>query len=164
TAGSPGGRCPRHRRRGGGAVRPGHPVARRRRRGGRPGPGGSGAAAPAAAGVGALPAGLRVPGRGLCPPLGPPSGCHPAVVPRARRGPRQAGRVAVNALLQELGKKLAEKWVTLLVLPGILLAATTLVALTLGHARALDLAGLVDAGTARAQAIERGGGVAVAFV
>ncbi|MFZ3492947.1 hypothetical protein ACODT5_06880 [Streptomyces sp. 5.8] len=48
----------------------------------------------------------------------------------------------MGGLLGELGKKLAERWLTLLVLPGVLLLATLASALTLGHLHALDLARL----------------------
>ncbi|WP_327098272.1 hypothetical protein OIE68_05350 [Nocardia vinacea] len=53
----------------------------------------------------------------------------------------------MNAFLGELGKKLAERWVTLLVVPGLLWVATVLVAVRLGHCHALDprrLDGWVD--------------------
>ncbi|MFC9897017.1 hypothetical protein ACFVMC_25305 [Nocardia sp. NPDC127579] len=45
----------------------------------------------------------------------------------------------MNAFLGELGKKLAERWVTLLVLPGLLWVATAVVAHRLGRGAALDL-------------------------
>ncbi|MGW4412771.1 hypothetical protein ACWEJ6_52930 [Nonomuraea sp. NPDC004702] len=45
----------------------------------------------------------------------------------------------MNALLSELGKKIAERWLSLLVLPGALFLAVALAARTLGHAHALNL-------------------------
>ncbi|WP_367138285.1 hypothetical protein [Saccharothrix sp. HUAS TT1] len=51
----------------------------------------------------------------------------------------------MTAFLAELGKKLAERWVALLALPGVLFLATALTAATLGHARALDWRRLVAA-------------------
>ncbi|MFF4125331.1 hypothetical protein ACFYYP_17535 [Microbispora rosea] len=44
----------------------------------------------------------------------------------------------MGGLLAELGKKLAERWLTLLVLPGALYLATLITAVTLGHARPID--------------------------
>ncbi|WP_418955372.1 hypothetical protein [Streptomyces tritici] len=48
----------------------------------------------------------------------------------------------MNAFLGELGRRLAERWVTLLLLPGALFVAVVTVASVLGHGRALDLRGL----------------------
>jgi hypothetical protein len=48
----------------------------------------------------------------------------------------------VNAFLGELGRKLAERWVTLLLLPGALYVAVVTAASVLGQGRALDLRGL----------------------
>lgn len=65
----------------------------------------------------------------------------------------------MNALLGELGRKLAERWVTLLLLPGALYVAVVTVASVLGHGRALDLRGLgswVD-GLAAARGSGQGG-------
>ncbi|SCF67615.1 hypothetical protein [Streptomyces sp. Ncost-T10-10d] len=47
-------------------------------------------------------------------------------------------------MLTELGKKLAERWATLLVLPGALYLGTAAAARTLGHRRALDVERLVE--------------------
>ncbi|MFJ6722560.1 hypothetical protein [Streptomyces sp. NPDC091259] len=44
----------------------------------------------------------------------------------------------MNTFLSELGKKLAERWVSLLVLPGVLFTALTATASLLGHRDALD--------------------------
>ncbi|MFI2478485.1 hypothetical protein [Nocardia xishanensis] len=49
----------------------------------------------------------------------------------------------IDALLSELGKKLAERWLSLLVLPGLVFLAAAWCAYTLGHAHALDTALLV---------------------
>jgi hypothetical protein len=46
----------------------------------------------------------------------------------------------VNTLVTELGKKLAERWVALLVLPGLLFTATAAAAAVLGHRHWADLA------------------------
>ncbi|KNE83881.1 MULTISPECIES: hypothetical protein [Streptomyces] len=50
----------------------------------------------------------------------------------------------MNTLLGELGKKLAERWVSLLALPGLLYLATATIAVTLGHSHALDYGLLRD--------------------
>ncbi|RSN04874.1 hypothetical protein DMB42_29205 [Nonomuraea sp. WAC 01424] len=42
-------------------------------------------------------------------------------------------------MLSELGKKIAERWLSLLVLPAALFLAVGLAARTLGHAHALNL-------------------------
>ncbi|MFJ1549139.1 hypothetical protein [Streptomyces sp. NPDC088246] len=47
-------------------------------------------------------------------------------------------------MLSELGKKLAERWATLLVLPGALYLGTAAAARALGHRRALDAERLVE--------------------
>ena len=44
----------------------------------------------------------------------------------------------MTSFYSELGGKLAEKWLALLVLPGLLLASTATVAFALGHSHALD--------------------------
>lgn len=44
----------------------------------------------------------------------------------------------MTSFFSELGGKLAEKWLALLVLPGLLLASTAAVACALGHSHALD--------------------------
>ncbi|MCC8246710.1 hypothetical protein [Saccharothrix luteola] len=49
----------------------------------------------------------------------------------------------MNAFFGELGKRLAERWVSLLVLPGVLFLATAAVGALLGHAHALDVTRLV---------------------
>ncbi|GAA0220716.1 hypothetical protein GCM10010492_18540 [Saccharothrix mutabilis subsp. mutabilis] len=49
----------------------------------------------------------------------------------------------MNAFFGELGKRVAERWVALLVLPGVLFLATAAVGVLLGHAHALDVARLV---------------------
>ena len=50
----------------------------------------------------------------------------------------------MGGLLAELGKKLAERWLTLLVLPGALYVAAFVVAVTLGHAHSFDVPMLID--------------------
>lgn len=50
----------------------------------------------------------------------------------------------MTAFLAELGKKLAERWVTLLVLPGLLFLAAATAAAVLRHRRALDILALRD--------------------
>ncbi|TQM10796.1 hypothetical protein [Pseudonocardia kunmingensis] len=54
----------------------------------------------------------------------------------------------MTSFFGELGKRLAEKWLSLLLLPSLLLAAVVGVAVALGHASALD--GALLAGTAEA--------------
>ncbi|WP_052390312.1 hypothetical protein [Streptomyces sp. NRRL B-24484] len=54
----------------------------------------------------------------------------------------------MGGLLGELGKKLADRWLSLLVLPGALYLAVMAVAHTLGQAHALDLQRLTDQITA----------------
>ena len=49
----------------------------------------------------------------------------------------------MTALLDELGKRLAEKWVALLALPGLLFVAVTAVAVTCGQAHAFDVPALL---------------------
>jgi hypothetical protein len=48
----------------------------------------------------------------------------------------------VTTLLSELGKKLADRWLTTLVLPGLLFVAAVVVARLLGHGHAVDAARL----------------------
>ncbi|MEV4746357.1 hypothetical protein ACFQVD_42070 [Streptosporangium amethystogenes subsp. fukuiense] len=50
----------------------------------------------------------------------------------------------MTVFLAELGKKLAERWLTLLVLPGLVYLTCAVVAATLRHGRALDVAALRD--------------------
>ncbi|MFG1798344.1 hypothetical protein [Nocardia sp. NPDC049149] len=57
----------------------------------------------------------------------------------------------MSGLWNELGKKLAEQWLSLLVLPGALYVAVTVIAVTLGHTHALDLGLLVRQITAQAK-------------
>jgi hypothetical protein len=57
----------------------------------------------------------------------------------------------VTGFLTELGKKLAERWLSLLVLPGALFLAVTAVALWLGHRHALDAGLLIREVTAVAK-------------
>ncbi|WP_406194115.1 hypothetical protein OH807_04490 [Kitasatospora sp. NBC_01560] len=66
-------------------------------------------------------------------------------------------------MLAELGKKLAEKWLTLLVLPGALYLAVGVAADLLGHAHPFDAAGLSDrvGAWAKAPALGTFGGQAV---
>ncbi|WP_141747266.1 hypothetical protein [Streptomyces agglomeratus] len=66
-------------------------------------------------------------------------------------------------MLTELGKKLAERWLSLLVLPGALYLAVAATAYTLGHARPFDLHLLTDQITtgAKAPAVATAGGQVV---
>ncbi|HEV2377468.1 MAG TPA: hypothetical protein VGS19_35545 [Streptosporangiaceae bacterium] len=54
----------------------------------------------------------------------------------------------MSAFFSELGKRVAEKWLALAVLPGLLFLSAVITALSLGHTHALDLAML----TSRAKA------------
>lgn len=58
----------------------------------------------------------------------------------------------MNKLLAELGKKLAERWLSLLVLPGALYLATLATARALGHSHAIDVPRLIEQVTAWANA------------
>ncbi|MFE0135760.1 hypothetical protein ACFWY6_29935 [Streptomyces sp. NPDC059037] len=58
----------------------------------------------------------------------------------------------MGVLLGELGKRLAERWLSLLVLPGALYVAVAAAAVDLGHAHALDLGRLTDKITSYAEA------------
>ncbi|MGW2724966.1 hypothetical protein [Streptomyces sp. NPDC001492] len=60
----------------------------------------------------------------------------------------------MNTFLAELSKKLAERWLSLLVLPGLLFLGTAWVARTLGHAHALDRRVAFDTAQEQAQALE----------
>lgn len=50
----------------------------------------------------------------------------------------------MGGILSELGKKLAEKWLSLLVLPGALFLAVAMAGHSLGHTHALDLPQLAE--------------------
>lgn len=69
----------------------------------------------------------------------------------------------MGSLLTELGKKLAERWMSLLVLPGALYLAVAAAGRALGHAHALNLGRLVDriTGWATAPAVATVGGQVV---
>lgn len=66
----------------------------------------------------------------------------------------------MSVILGELGKRLAERWLTLLVLPGAFYLAVAYVAVTLGHSRALDVQWLMTEITDRAAdpAVKTAGG------
>lgn len=71
----------------------------------------------------------------------------------------------MTLFFQELTKKLAEKWLTLLVLPGMLLVATAWAGLRLGHSRWADYQRLASESTGIAQELTaRGPGVTVLVV
>ncbi|WP_326690703.1 hypothetical protein OIE63_28630 [Streptomyces sp. NBC_01795] len=72
----------------------------------------------------------------------------------------------MGGLLTELGRKLAERWVSLLVLPGALYLAVVTTAPTLGHTHPFDLPRLADQLTAWANhpATGTGGGQAILLV
>jgi hypothetical protein len=57
----------------------------------------------------------------------------------------------VNGFLEELGKKAADRWLTLVVLPGLLWTATVAAATFLRHSAPADLRPVVDAVTAMAK-------------
>lgn len=59
----------------------------------------------------------------------------------------------MNNFFQELAKKLAERWITLLLVPGALLAATTWAGIQLGHT--LDIARLTEAASAVTTSVAR---------
>ncbi|MFC6081233.1 hypothetical protein [Sphaerisporangium aureirubrum] len=59
----------------------------------------------------------------------------------------------MEALLGELGRRIADRWLVQLVLPGLLWLAAAATALTLGHARALDFDRLVRHADLAARAV-----------
>ncbi|TDD38154.1 hypothetical protein E1287_06285 [Actinomadura sp. KC06] len=69
----------------------------------------------------------------------------------------------MNGLLGELGKKLAERWLSLLVLPGALYLAVAAAAVTLGHGHALDVGRLAHEITrhAKSPSVTNAGGQVV---
>ncbi|WP_258907607.1 hypothetical protein [Actinokineospora sp. UTMC 2448] len=66
---------------------------------------------------------------------------------------------SVTPFLNELGKKLAERWLSRLVVPGLLLVAAVVVAVRWGHGSALDLAGARAWGEAVAVTVSRWSGL-----
>ncbi|QGV78328.1 hypothetical protein [Streptomyces ficellus] len=70
----------------------------------------------------------------------------------------------MGGLLTELGKRLAERWMTLLVLPGALFLAAAFAARTLGHAHALDVGLLVREAQAWRPAPGAGAGTRLAVL
>jgi hypothetical protein len=66
----------------------------------------------------------------------------------------------VSAFLNELGTKLADKWLSLLVLPGLLLLTTATAGAALGHAGWADAAELVQKAGRASMAVEAKGTVA----
>jgi hypothetical protein len=67
----------------------------------------------------------------------------------------------VNAFLQEVGRKLADRWLTVLLLPGLLFSGAVLAAATLGHAHAVDVGRYITELTGRVTKIQQGGGAGV---
>lgn len=70
----------------------------------------------------------------------------------------------MSGFLAELGKKLAEKWVSLLALPGALYLGVLLVGRTLGHAHFADLPLLTTRITENGANLQRHGAVAVGML
>ncbi len=72
----------------------------------------------------------------------------------------------MSGLWSELGKKLAERWMTLLVLPGTLYVAIATIAVYLGQRRALDIGLLVRTigDTARSPTVSTAGGQAILLI
>ncbi|MFI7502605.1 hypothetical protein ACIBVL_29845 [Streptomyces sp. NPDC049687] len=67
----------------------------------------------------------------------------------------------MSAFLGELGRRLAEKWLTALVLPGLLFTGVAVVGGTLGHAHALDPDHLLSRAAAHSRDVRDTGGTAV---
>ncbi|MFJ8914399.1 hypothetical protein [Amycolatopsis sp. NPDC102389] len=67
----------------------------------------------------------------------------------------------MNAFLQEIGRKLADRWLTVLVLPGLLFSGAVMAAVVLGHTRALDAGRYIAELTGRVAKIQQGGGAGV---
>jgi hypothetical protein len=70
----------------------------------------------------------------------------------------------MTVFFQELSKRLAEKWLTLLVLPGLLLVAAAGSAVWLGHRHWADFRGLVTQLGRLANDLEKSGPVAIGLV
>ena len=70
----------------------------------------------------------------------------------------------MNAFLQELGQKLADRWLTFILIPGLLFSGAVLAASALGHAHALDAAMLVNVLTSRMAAVQHRGDAGWAVV
>lgn len=67
----------------------------------------------------------------------------------------------MTGLLTEIGRKLAERWLAVLVLPGLLLTAVLAMGLLLRQAEALSVPALVAEASATSRRIQAGGGVAI---
>ncbi|MBQ0977867.1 hypothetical protein [Micromonospora sp. M61] len=67
----------------------------------------------------------------------------------------------MTGFFSELGKQLAEKWVSLLVMPGLLFAATVVTGLLAGHRHAWDVERLVRRGDQLATSMQKTGTTAV---
>jgi hypothetical protein len=70
----------------------------------------------------------------------------------------------VNAFLQELGQRLADRWLTYILIPGLLFAGAVLAASALGHAHALDAGMLVNILSSRLTAVQHRGNAGLAVV
>jgi hypothetical protein len=70
----------------------------------------------------------------------------------------------VNAFIQELGQRLADRWLTYILIPGLLFAGAVLAASALGDARALDAGTLVTVLTSRVSAVQHRGDAGLAVV
>jgi hypothetical protein len=66
----------------------------------------------------------------------------------------------VNAFVQEVGRRLADRWLVLLVLPGLLWCAAAVVGLLLGHLHALDPSRLAGDVEVYARRVQHAGSVA----
>ncbi|NBE52994.1 hypothetical protein [Streptomyces boluensis] len=66
----------------------------------------------------------------------------------------------MNTFLQEASKRLADRWLTLLVLPGLLWCGAAVAALALGHVHAFDPAHLVATVESHARRLQQAGTVA----
>src|SRR5215470_11605020 len=83
---------------------------------------------------------------------------HSATSRRARTGSEMDG------FLTELGKRLADRWLTLLVLPGALYLAVLVAAVTLGHTHPFDIGRLATQITTWATSSRRGFGGQVVLI
>lgn len=70
----------------------------------------------------------------------------------------------MNAFIQELGQRLADRWLTYILIPGLLFAGAVLAASALGDAHALDAGTLVTVLTSRVSAVQRRGDAGLAVV
>lgn len=70
----------------------------------------------------------------------------------------------MDVFLAEVGRRVAEKWLSLLTLPGLLLVTAATVGHTLGHRGWADIGELVDTGRRHAADLSRAGALTTVLV